>query len=148
MLDSLHRVLGTTDEDWVISYEPAAKWAQDGLEELSKAIITGKAKNMYANHFMRRRAGELIYLKSLANEVLGLPKESLDKATKGLWRWWRAAGVRWPVDLAVSIRYLMQGYCRLLWGPRRILQLAADDSKGTFKLGKCHKERKRERKLR
>jgi hypothetical protein len=86
MLDSLHRVLNTTDEDWVISYEPAAKRAQDGLEEFSnKGIITGMAKNMYAKLFIRSKAGELDYPKGpkgLANKVLGLPEESLDGATK------------------------------------------------------------------
>ncbi|KAL2167895.1 hypothetical protein VTG60DRAFT_682 [Thermothelomyces hinnuleus] len=82
MLDSLHRVLTTTDEDWEISYEPAAKRAQDGLEEFSRGLITGMAKNMYANLFIRSRAGELNYTKDLANDVLGLPKESLDEATK------------------------------------------------------------------
>ncbi|KAK3302865.1 uncharacterized protein B0T15DRAFT_437868 [Chaetomium strumarium] len=82
ILDSLHRVLNTTDEDWVISYEPAGKRAQDGLEEFSKGIITGMAKNMYAKLFIRSKAGELDYAEGLANEVLGLPEESLDGATK------------------------------------------------------------------
>jgi hypothetical protein len=82
MLDSLHRVLGTTDEDWAISYEPAEKRAQEGLEEFAKGIITGRAKNMYSRHFMRARAGELEFSKDVANEVLGLAEESLDEATK------------------------------------------------------------------
>lgn len=82
MLDSLHRLLNTTDEDWTISYEPAAKRAQDGLEEFSRGLITGMAKNLYANLFIQSREGKLEYSKGLANEVLGLPDESLDEATK------------------------------------------------------------------
>lgn len=82
MLDSLHRVLGTTDEDWAIEYEPAAKRAQDGLDEFARGLITGIAKNMYAKLIIRSNAGELDYPKAPANEMLGLPQESLDEATK------------------------------------------------------------------
>jgi uncharacterized protein YbjT (DUF2867 family) len=81
MLDSLHRVLGTTDADWTISYEPAAKRAQDGQAELANGVLTGVAKTMYAKYFMRSKAGELDFPK-LDNAVLGLPEESLDEATK------------------------------------------------------------------
>ncbi|KAL1975680.1 hypothetical protein VTN31DRAFT_4072 [Thermomyces dupontii] len=66
MLDSLHRVLDTTDEAWIIRHEPLAKRAQEGLEEFSRGHITGMAKA----------------LKGLANEDLGLPEECLDEATK------------------------------------------------------------------
>lgn len=82
MLDSFHRVLGTADEDWEITYEPAAKRLKDGLEEFSKGIFKGLAKNLYAIHFIRSRAGELDFPNDVSNELLGLPKESLDEATK------------------------------------------------------------------
>ncbi|KAL9112782.1 MAG: hypothetical protein Q9227_003085 [Pyrenula ochraceoflavens] len=82
ILDSLHRILGTTDADWEIKYEPTVKRAQEGLEEFSKGIITGIGKAMYAKLFMRSRAGELEIPKEVANKALGLPQESLDEATK------------------------------------------------------------------
>ncbi|RYP41380.1 hypothetical protein DL767_001018 [Monosporascus sp. MG133] len=84
MLDSLHRVLGTTDDDWAIRYEPAAERARDGLEEFTRGVPTGMAKHMYANLFVRSRAGEMELPegRSLANQVLGLPEEDLDEATR------------------------------------------------------------------
>lgn len=82
MLDSLHRVLGTSDADWAISYQSAAQRAQDGLEEYGRGVRTGIAKNIYAKLFIRSRAGELEYSGALDNEKLGLPEESLDEATK------------------------------------------------------------------
>lgn len=82
MLDSFHRVLGTTDADWKISYEPTTKRAQDGLDEFAKGVTTGMAKHLYAKHFIRAKAGELEYSRGLDNGVLGLPEESLDEATR------------------------------------------------------------------
>lgn len=82
MLDSLHRVLGTSDADWTISYQPAAQRAQQGLEEFSKGMFTGMAKSTYANHFIREAAGELEYSSDLDHERLGLPEEALDEATR------------------------------------------------------------------
>jgi hypothetical protein len=82
ILDSLHRVLGITDANWQITYEPTDKRAKDGLEEFSRGIITGIGKAMYAKLFMRSRAGELELLKETANKVLGFPEESLDETTR------------------------------------------------------------------
>ncbi|KAI1084689.1 hypothetical protein F5B20DRAFT_217916 [Whalleya microplaca] len=81
MLDSLHRVLGTTDSDWDIKYESTAKRAQEGMGEFSRGIRTGIAKYMYAKLFISSRAGEFDNPKGVANKVLGLPEESLDEAT-------------------------------------------------------------------
>ncbi|KAF4770194.1 hypothetical protein HAV15_011798 [Penicillium sp. str.  len=51
MLDSLHRVLGTTDSDWEISHESVAKRLADGAEELAKGVFTGFPKMLYAGAF-------------------------------------------------------------------------------------------------
>lgn len=80
MLDSVHRVLGTTDADWEIAYEPVEKRIRDGQEELSKGDHRGFAKMLYGGIFdasnpVSNYVGE-------ANAVLGLPKEDLDQATK------------------------------------------------------------------
>ncbi|KAI4600105.1 hypothetical protein KJ359_001207 [Pestalotiopsis sp. 9143b] len=82
MLDSLHRVLGTVDADWEITYESTTKRVQDGMEEFSRGIRTGIGKSMYAKLFIRSRAGEMEYPKGTANAVLSLPEESLDEATR------------------------------------------------------------------
>ncbi|KAH8892833.1 NAD(P)-binding protein [Thozetella sp. PMI_491] len=82
MLDSLHHVLSTKDEDWEITYETAEKRVADGLEEVSKGRMKGFAKSSYGKHFIRHK--ELAYEppRAESNEVLGLPTESLDEATK------------------------------------------------------------------
>jgi hypothetical protein len=82
ILDSLHRISETNDEDWQIAYESTEKRMKDGMEEFSKGIITGIGKAMYAKIFMRSRTGELELHGETANQVLGLPEEDLDEATR------------------------------------------------------------------
>jgi hypothetical protein len=79
MLDSLHRVLGTTDKDWEIRHEPTEQRVKDGFEELAKGVRSGLAKAMYSRVFYKDGYGQY---EKLDNEVLGLPKEDLDEATK------------------------------------------------------------------
>ena len=81
MLDSFNRVLNTTDKDWDIQYVPATERIKEGEEEFAKGLRTGIAKNLYGQLFMRSRAHPIDKSKSAANEILGLPKESLDEAT-------------------------------------------------------------------
>ena len=82
MLDSLNRVLGTADKDWALKYEPTAKRYKDGLDEMQKGMITGFAKSMYSRVFFPNGGGDFESHTPLSNDVLGLPKESLDEATK------------------------------------------------------------------
>lgn len=82
MLESLHRILGTSDVDWQITFEPTAKRVQDGMDEFAKGIMTGIGKAMYARLFMRSRAGEMELPRKVDNTKLGLPLESLDRSTR------------------------------------------------------------------
>ncbi|KAH8680400.1 hypothetical protein BGZ61DRAFT_590681 [Ilyonectria robusta] len=83
MLDSLHRVLGTSDSDWDITYESVEKRMQDGTEELKKGMMTGFAKVLYARGFdAANKNRDYAATSSMANGILGLPKEDLDEATK------------------------------------------------------------------
>lgn len=82
MLDSIHRVTGTTDQDWEIRYENTAQRYKDGLEEISKGVFTGRAKAMYSRVFFPNGDGDFEGKRGLANGMLGLPKEDLDEATK------------------------------------------------------------------
>lgn len=84
MLDSIHRVAGTTDKDWEISYEPSDQRYKDGCEELQKGIRTGFAKMIYARMFYPNGDGDFESAHGLANKVLGLPKEDLDECTKSV----------------------------------------------------------------
>ena len=82
MLDSIHRVTGTTDKDWKITYEPTAVRYKAGLEDMQKGIMTGFAKAMYSRVFFPNGDGDYESSQGLCNDLLGLPKEDLDEATK------------------------------------------------------------------
>lgn len=82
MLDSIHRVTGTSDKDWEITHEPTAQRYKNGLDEMQKGIMTGFAKAMYSRVFFPNGDGDYESSRQLANGLLGLPKEDLDEATK------------------------------------------------------------------
>ena len=82
MLDSLHRVIGTTDKDWTITYEPTAQRYKNGITEMQKGNMTGFAKALYSRSFYPNGDGDYESSKGLANDLIRLPKEDLDEATK------------------------------------------------------------------
>ena len=82
MLNSIHRVTGSTDSDWDIRYEPTKQRYQDGLDEMKKGVRTGFAKAMYARGFFPGGGIDFESTRDLANKVFGLPTEDLDEATK------------------------------------------------------------------
>lgn len=82
MLDSIHRVTGTTDKDWEITHEATDQRHKNGLDEMQKGIQTGYAKAMYSRVFYPIGDGDYESSRTLANKVLELPKEELDEATK------------------------------------------------------------------
>lgn len=82
MLDSLNRVIGTSDKDWTITHESSAKRVEDGKAELQKGMMTGFAKSMYSRIFFPNGDGDYESSAGLDNKVVGLPKEELDEATK------------------------------------------------------------------
>ena len=82
MLDSIHRVTGTTDKDWEITYEPTAQRYKNGKDEMQKGVMTGFAKAMYSRVFFPNGDGDFESSRGLANGLIGLPKEDLDEATK------------------------------------------------------------------
>ncbi|KAG6989869.1 hypothetical protein G7Y79_00062g093470 [Physcia stellaris] len=82
MLDSIHRVTGSTDSDWEIRRESTKKRYQDGLDEMQKGVQTGFAKALYARGFYPGGGRDVESTISRTNQVLGLPKDDLDKATE------------------------------------------------------------------
>ncbi|KAK3390045.1 hypothetical protein B0H63DRAFT_409912 [Podospora didyma] len=82
ILDSLHRVLGTTDADWKISYENSGERYKGGIEAMQKGDRSGFVKAMYVRAFFPTGDGNFEAKHGTANGVLGLPKEDLDEATK------------------------------------------------------------------
>ncbi|EXK27252.1 hypothetical protein FOMG_16315 [Fusarium oxysporum f. sp. melonis 26406] len=82
ILDSLHRVLGTTDDDWDIKYESSAQRVKEGVEEMREGSQRGFIKWLCANTFLPGNIASDFTDKEVANSVLGLPEEDLDDATK------------------------------------------------------------------
>ena len=80
MLDSLHRVLGTADADWEITRQSTAQRIRDGTAEMNASDFRGFAKVLYATVFAP--GNETSDYVGVDNEVLGLPQEDLDEATR------------------------------------------------------------------
>lgn len=83
MFDSINRLLGRTDKDWKISYQPTAQRYKEGLQKLANGDDTGFLKALYARVFAQASGG----LFETHNDVLGLPTEDLDEATLAAHHW-------------------------------------------------------------
>ncbi|KAI5464833.1 hypothetical protein BGZ63DRAFT_350598 [Mariannaea sp. PMI_226] len=82
MLDSIQRVTGTTDKDWTIDYEDSKdRWVR-GKARMQSGDRLGHAMAMYARTFFPNGDGDFETKYGLANDVLSLPKEDLDEASK------------------------------------------------------------------
>ena len=81
MLDSLHRVLGTSDDDWTITKQPSRERYAEGLAQLKGGDRLGFIKAMYTRTFFQNGDGDYTK-KGLADKILKLPQEDLDEATK------------------------------------------------------------------
>jgi len=82
MLDSVHRVTGSTDKDWKIEYQPSAERYKNGLEKMKNGNRLGFAEAMYSRTFYPNGDGDFESSKGLVNDLIGLPKDDLDEATK------------------------------------------------------------------
>ncbi|KAF4589718.1 oxidoreductase CipA [Ophiocordyceps camponoti-floridani] len=82
MLDSIHRVQGTTDADWRIEHEESSARYKRGMELMQKGNFVGFGMCLYTRTFYPNGDGNFGAKYGLANEALGLPKEDLDEATK------------------------------------------------------------------
>lgn len=82
MLDSVNRVMGTTDADWTIEYEPHKERYQRGREILKSGDHLGFGICLYTRTFYPNGGGNFEDTQGLANDILGLPREDFDEATK------------------------------------------------------------------
>ena len=80
MFESVKRVTGTTDADWTITHENTKKRYEDGLAQVKAGNMAGFGKLLYARGFYPEDSIDLSA--KAQNELLGLPEESLDGATK------------------------------------------------------------------
>ncbi|KAM0548067.1 hypothetical protein ACHAPJ_010125 [Fusarium lateritium] len=78
VLESVKKVTGTTNKDWLISYLPSEKGYKKGQKELERGNPLGFYKALYARVFYP--SGDADFEPD--NKLLGLPEEDLDEATK------------------------------------------------------------------
>ncbi|KAF4986032.1 hypothetical protein FGRMN_11015 [Fusarium graminum] len=77
---SVKRVTNTTDSDWTITRESTKQRYEDGLAKVKAGNMAGFSKLLYARAFFPDDPSE--HAAKVQNELLGLPEESLDEATK------------------------------------------------------------------
>lgn len=80
MFQSVKRVTGTTDADWTITHEDTKKRYEDGLAQVKAGNMAGFGKLLYARAFYPDESSDLS--EKVQNDVLELPDENLDEATK------------------------------------------------------------------
>lgn len=80
MFASVKRVTGTTDADWTVSRESAKTRFEQGRAQVQQGNMAGFAKMLYGRAFLPEDPAN--HAHKAQNELLGLPEESLDEATK------------------------------------------------------------------
>ena len=82
ILDSVLRVTQTGLDDWKVTEEPAKERYTGGIEAMQKGDMMGFVRMMYTRVFFPDDCGNFEKTKGTINDLLGLPKESIDEATK------------------------------------------------------------------
>lgn len=81
MLASALRVTGTNENQWTITKKDARERFFSGLEAVKKGDYSGYSR-MLCRIFFPDGCGDFEHNKGTLNEMLGLPKEDIDEATK------------------------------------------------------------------
>lgn len=82
MFDSVLRVTGTKEQDWTVRYQDSGERYKEGKEKMNAGDRQGYAQLLYARVFYPTDEGNFEKRGLLHNDLLGLPKEDLDEATK------------------------------------------------------------------
>ena len=80
MLESVKRVSGT--DDWKVEHQNHKERYDSGISDLKQGNLEGFARAMYTRMFYPDGSGNYAEQRGLHNDMLGLPKEDLDEATK------------------------------------------------------------------
>lgn len=80
IFESVERVTKTSDSDWTITHEPTRKRYEDGLAQVKAGNMAGFPKLLFARALFPEDPS--VHSEKVQNELLGLPEESLDEATK------------------------------------------------------------------
>ena len=81
MLASALRVTATKEDDWTITKESSHQRFQQGMEAVAKGDYSGYLK-IPTRLFFPDGSGNFEHNKGTMNEVLGLPQEDIDEATR------------------------------------------------------------------
>ena len=82
MLESILRVTQTSHSDWKVTKEPSHERRAKGVEAMQNGDMTGFIRMMYTRVFYPDDTGNHGKTKGLSNDILNLPQEDLDEATK------------------------------------------------------------------
>ena len=82
VLASALRVTGTGEKDWTIDHADPKEIYQASAQKVMKGDRSAFGQMLYSRIFYPDNPGDFESKQELANEVLGLPKEDLDQATK------------------------------------------------------------------
>ncbi|EWG55151.1 hypothetical protein FVEG_13196 [Fusarium verticillioides 7600] len=80
LFESVKRVTGTSDADWIVTHESSKKRYEEGMVQVKRGDMSGFSKLLYARAFFPEDPSDLSA--KAQNELLGLPREDLDEATK------------------------------------------------------------------
>lgn len=82
ILDSVLRVTQTSIDDWNVTKEPSHERYGNGIKAMKSGDRMGFARMMYSRVFYPDDCGNFEKTKGTINELLGLPMEDIDEATK------------------------------------------------------------------
>ncbi|KAH7169333.1 hypothetical protein DER46DRAFT_624548 [Fusarium sp. MPI-SDFR-AT-0072] len=80
LFESVKRVTGTSDSDWTVTHKSSKKRYEEGMAQVKRGDMSGFSKLLYARAFFPEDPSNLSA--KAQNELLGLPEEELDEATK------------------------------------------------------------------
>lgn len=82
MLDSVHRVMGTTDAEWTIVKENSKERTEKALADVKLGDRMAFARALYTRLFYPNGDGDYESSRGLDHAALGLEKEDLDEITR------------------------------------------------------------------
>lgn len=82
ILESVFRVTGTRREQWIIEKRPVQEYCNEGIEARRQGTMREVGRQVYSRVFFDDDAGNFEKRIGISNQMLGLPQEDIDEATK------------------------------------------------------------------
>ncbi|KAH7149820.1 putative oxidoreductase CipA [Dactylonectria estremocensis] len=82
MFESVKRVTGTSDEDWITVHQKSIDRWGDGLARMQRGDLSGFLKQLYGGVLVSEDNSDFEGNRGVSNELLGLPKEDIDTYTR------------------------------------------------------------------